>query len=136
MHSNPKKQRLLTLFIMAALIPLGLASKLYTGTGQAWVHGHLGGVIYVLFWCLAALLLWPRARPWRIASAVLLATCALEFLQLWQPTWLQQVRGTFMGAALLGTSFVWWDFLYYVLGCTGAWLLMRRLKKSRERLDV
>lgn len=121
-------QRLLTLIFMALLVPLGLASKLYVGPGQAWAHAYLGGMVYVLFWCLAALWLLPWARAWRLALGVLLITSALEAAQLWQPAWLQQARGTFWGAALLGTTFGWWDFIYYLIGCLLAWPLMRWLQ--------
>jgi len=120
------------LAVMAGLIPLGLASKLYAGPGAAWTHDYLGGVVYVLFWCLTAFCLWPRVRPWRIAAWVLGVTCALEALQLWQPPWLQALRNTFLGAALLGTTFVCWDLVYYVLAAGLAWALMFWLQKEES----
>ncbi len=93
------------------LTPLGLATKAYDGPGSWWVQDYLGGVIYVMFWI----------------AAVLAVTCLLEVLQLWQPPLLQQVRGTFAGRALLGTTFVWWDFPHYAAGAAaggglGSWL--------------
>lgn len=134
-HPSRKKQRLLTGLILAGLIPLGLVSKAYHGPGSAWVQGHLGGMVYVVFWCLAALLVWPRARPWLIALFVFVATCGLEFMQLWQPERLQQIRASFVGAALLGTTFVWADFLYYALGCALAWLIMHLMKRNPDPLQ-
>jgi hypothetical protein len=38
---------------------------------------------------------------------VLVATCLLEFLQLWHPPLLEAVRSTFIGRTVLGTSFTW-----------------------------
>ncbi len=80
-----------------------------------------------MFWIAAVLALRPRWPPWRVAAAVLAVTCLLEVLQLWQPPLLQQVRGTFAGRALLGTTFVWWDFPHYAAGAAaggglGSWL--------------
>jgi hypothetical protein len=46
---------------------------------------------------------------------VLAITCALEVLQLWHPPFLQAIRSTFAGRALIGTTFVWWDFIYYIV---------------------
>ncbi len=123
------RPRVWALAIIAGLIPLGLASKLYAGPGAAWAHSYLGGVVYVVFWCMAAFCLWPRTRAWRIAAWVLGLTCALEVMQLWQPPCLQALRGTFLGAALLGTTFAWWDFAYYVLAAVLAWALMLWLQK-------
>jgi hypothetical protein len=44
---------------------------------------------------------------------------------------LQQIRGTFIGGAVLGTTFVWLDFPHYILGCLLAWLWMDVLDKTR-----
>ena len=37
-------------------------------------------------------------------------TCVLDVLQLWHPMFLENVRATFLGNAILGTTFVLWDF--------------------------
>jgi hypothetical protein len=54
-------------------------------------------------------------------------TYLLEALQLWHPTFLEKVRATFLGAALIGTTFTWWDFPHYALGSSIGWLWMRGL---------
>jgi hypothetical protein len=109
-------RRRLTL-LLAVVTPLGFASKLYAGPGQQWVRYHAGGVVYEVFWILLVLLVRPRLSPWRVAGAVLLVTCALELLQLWNPPVLAAVRASFLGHALIGSSFSWWDFPHYLLGC-------------------
>jgi hypothetical protein len=98
---------------LAVVVPLGLAAKL---TNAELVRGYLGGVAYVVFWILLVLLAWPRLRPGSVAVAVFLATCALEAAQLWHPRWLESVRATFLGHALLGSTFSWWDFPCYAVG--------------------
>ena len=102
--------------LLAVVTPLGFASKLYAGPGRQWVHDHAGGVVYEVFWILLVLLVRPRLSPWRVAGAVLLVTCALELLQLWNPPALAAVRASFLGHALIGSSFSWWDFPHYLLG--------------------
>ena len=64
-----------------------------------------------------------------ISLAVLAATCALEFLQLWHPVWLERIRSTFIGRCLLGTTFGWSDFPPYFLGAVIGWALLRILKR-------
>ncbi|MHC4133868.1 MAG: ribosomal maturation YjgA family protein [Planctomycetota bacterium] len=98
---------------LAIVVPLGFAAKL---TDAELVRGYLGGALYVVFWILLVLLTRPQLRPGSVAVAVFLATCALEAAQLWNPTWLDTVRATFLGHALLGSTFSWWDFPCYALG--------------------
>ena len=101
---------------MALVVPVGFASKYYRGPGAEWANDSLGGVFYVIFWCLAAAFVRPRWRLAAIATGALVATCAVEFLQLWHPPFLEAIRAHFIGATILGTTFVWSDFPYYFVG--------------------
>jgi hypothetical protein len=112
---------------------LGFFTKSYRGPAEDWVNDSLGGVFYVVFWCLVAGLFCRRARSVTIVLAVLAVTCSLEFLQLWHPPFLQTLRHSFLGAALLGTTFVWSDFPYYFLGAGLAWLWLRALRRASQR---
>jgi len=85
------------------------------------VNNSLGGVFYVLFGCLLVFWFLPRARPGRIALAVLLVTCLLEFLQRWHPPWLEWRRHFWLGQMLLGTTFAGSDFSYSFLGAGLGW---------------
>ena len=117
--------------VVASLLvvtPLGFLFKLYAGPGQRWFNNYGAGVLYVIFWCLVLFLIWPRReRAARIAAGVLAATCLLEVLQLWHPPLLEQVRATFLGRALVGTTFAWWDLPHYLLGAALGWWWMRRI---------
>ena len=77
-------------------------------------------------------LLWPRKKNIiRIPVAVFIATCILEFLQLWKPEFLQIFRATLIGAALIGTDFVWLQFPYYLLGTVLSALLLAILAREK-----
>lgn len=109
--------------LAALAVPLGLATKFYSGPGAVWARAHGGGIFYEFFWVFLALAVWPRLRPLRAALAVLVVTSALEFLQLWHPPFLEAVRGTFLGHALIGSTFSWLDFPHYLVGCiAGGWI--------------
>ena len=129
------RPRLLTLFWLFVVAAVGLASKFYRGPAESWINDSLGGLFYVIIWCLVAFFLVPRARSFMIASGVFIATCALEFLQLWHPAWLESVRATFPGAAMLGTTFVWLDIPYYVVGCVMGWAAIVRLRRTASVLS-
>ncbi len=121
--SPSRRAALISLFI---LIPSGFGMKFYSGPGGLWFNNYAAGVLYEIFWCIFFFLISPRTKPVKIAVCVLVITSLLEILQLWHPPFLQAIRTTFAGAALLGTTFVWWDFPYYVLGVFLAWLWMRK----------
>jgi hypothetical protein len=110
------------------VIPLGFTTKLYRGPLQGWVNDSLGGILYVLFWCLFAFALCPWLRPAGIAAGVLSVTCCLEFTQLLDGPWLTAVRRNFLGRTLIGTTFTWWDLPHYLAGAVAGWFLLRRLR--------
>ena len=115
--------------LIAGLVitPLGFYSKFYSGPLEDWVNYSLGGVLYVIFWCLVVAFVFPKIRAWKIAIGVLLVTCTLEVLQLSDAYLLEQARSFFIGRVVLGTSFVWSDFFYYFIGSVAGWLLLNKL---------
>ena len=118
---------------LCVITPLGFWFKAYNGPGRWWFYYYGGGVAYEIFWCLVVFFFWPkRKNAARIALCVFVITCALETLQLWHPALLQQIRSTFLGRALLGTTFVWWDFPHYALGSFVGWLWMSCIAELSE----
>ncbi|MGC9364353.1 MAG: DUF2809 domain-containing protein [Fidelibacterota bacterium] len=128
-------QRRRILIALLILTPLGFYTKFYTGPLQDWVRNSLGGVFYEIFWCLVLALLFRRLRPVTIAGVVLLVTSALEFLQLWHPSFLGYLRSTFLGVTILGNSFTWSDFPYYFVGSALGYVLLMRLIPGSDKTD-
>ena len=116
--------------MLAVIVPIGLASKLYPGPGQPWVRGQVGGTLYVVFWILAALLVWPRLPVRVVAITVLALSSTLELLQLWQTPALAGIRSTFIGHALIGSTFSLWDLPHYLLGSILG-ILLARVARAR-----
>ena len=112
----------------AVLVPGGLYSRFYRGPGAFWVNTSFGGVLYEIFWCLVLALFLPMVSAWRIAAWVLVATCVLEFAQLWHPRFLEMLRSHFLGAAVLGTTFDWTDFPYYFVGSAIGWFWVEKMR--------
>ena len=111
------------------LIPIGFYSKLYHGPGQTWIHYSFGGIVYEIFWILAAAFIWKYKHPFKIALWVFLITCSLEILQLWDTPILGYIRSTFIGRTLLGTTFSLLDFPCYFLGSILGWAWILLLSK-------
>ncbi|MFN6463249.1 MAG: DUF2809 domain-containing protein [Nostoc sp. DedVER02] len=122
-----------TLFIIISIlivVPMGLLSKFYSGLAHQWFNDYGGDILYEIFWCLFAFCFFrSRTAIIQIPIWVFVITCILEFLQLWHPPLLNEIRATLIGKLLLGTTFVWWDFPHYLLGCVLGWLWLRQLQK-------
>lgn len=130
-----KQYQQIILISLIALIPIGLASKFYKGPFDVWLNNSVGGVFYEMFWVLLVVLINPILSPGWVAFWVFIVTSILEFAQLWKPPFLEVIRTTLLGRLLLGTTFSWWDFPYYIIGCGLAGLGLKHLKSSLKSID-
>ncbi len=127
---NTRLFRFKIAFSLLILVPIGFASKFYNGPGGWWFNNYAGGMLYEIFWCLIVVFIWPRFSGLKIALWVLGVTSFLECLQLVHPPFLEAIRSTFIGRTMIGTSFAWWDFPYYVVGCFLGWLWIGYIRKT------
>lgn len=129
-----KKYRLILFYLLVFLIPFGIFTKYYQGLFQEWINNSLGGIIYIMAWTALILLIQPRYHPKNVAFWVFIVNVFLEILQLWHPPFLEAIRATFLGRMLLGTTFVFSDFIYYGIGALfSAWFFS--ILKHRVRQD-
>lgn len=128
--SNHQKQTILLTFSLLLNIVLGFFFKKYTGIAHQWFNNNGAAVFYEIFWCLFAFWWWRSAKAInQIPIYVFISTCILEFLQLWHPPFLVAIRATLLGKWVLGSTFSWWDFPHYFLGCVLGWLWLRQLQR-------
>ena len=97
------RHRLLFLINILAIVPLGYVVR-FGHILPEFISDAGGGIAYELFWILLVLTIAPRANIRMTVIFVCLATCAIEFLQLYQPHWLQAIRATWPGRLILGTT--------------------------------
>jgi Protein of unknown function (DUF2809) len=110
-------ERTLLLGALAVIVPVGFFVKFWVpGPLQLWCSSYGAAVLYEIFWILVLRLVALRLAPLKCGMIVLIVTCLLEFAQLWHPPFLEAIRNTFIGAALIGTTFDPWDFSHYVIG--------------------
>lgn len=114
--------------ILLLLMSVGFLLKFYTGTFDWWFNNYAVGVVYEVFWIFIVLFFFPDHRYAKKATLLIFGiTSVLEFLQLWHPLFLEKLRAYFLGEILIGTTFSWWDFPHYAIGCMIGCLLIRRL---------
>ncbi len=124
---SPRARALLALVPVTAF---GFLLSGWRGPGSWLLNNWGASLAYEVFFLLLVFVLIPRREAiGRIALGVCLATVALEFLQLWHPGWLQEIRATYLGRGLLGNHFSWLDLPAYPAGCWFGWLLLRRISR-------
>ena len=117
------------LFVCAiAILPVGYAVRFSQG-GAEWMHDIGGSLAYQIFWILLVMVCYPKASVMRVAIGVFLASCAIEFLQLWKPPLLQAIRATLLGRLVLGNTFTWSDFPPYAVGSVLGWAWVNALRR-------
>jgi len=127
------KQRLVALFLLIIITPIGFFTKFFSGPAESWISDSFGGLLYEIFWCLVFFFLFPKSKPIAIASIVLVVTSILEFMQLWHPAFLEILRRNFIGRTILGNSFNWFDFPYYFLGSALGWLALMFIQRTSTK---
>lgn len=129
-----QKKQLNIIVSLLIVIGMGFFFKFYNGFGREWLNNSVAAIFYEVFWCLFTyLFIKNRQAIIQIPIGVFIITCILEFLQLWHPPLLQQMRSTLVGRLILGTTFSWWDFLYYTIGCILGWFWLKQLDKNRVK---
>nr|WP_309242673.1 DUF2809 domain-containing protein [Limnofasciculus baicalensis] len=129
---NFLKYRIILLINIILIIPLGYTVRFSQGITPEWLNDCLGVIAYQIFWILFVLFIYPRASLIWTAIGVFFFACGIEFLQLWQPSWLQELRGTLPGRLVLGNTFTWTDFPPYIIGSFLGWLWVRWLYNRIE----
>ena len=129
-----KRERIRILICLAITTPAGfLIWRFYRGPSDNWFWYYIPDVFYVIFWSLIFFFIWPgKTSVVRIPVIVFILTCILEFLQLYKPDFLEKIRSSLIGAALIGRDFVWLQFPYYILGTALSVVLLSILAKNSE----
>lgn len=102
----------LTYFILIILtIILGLLSRHIAG-----VPLFIGDILWatMVYWIMRFLFITKSIQFSVIAS--LLFSYAIEFSQLYQAPWINNIRHTVIGGLVLGETFSWGDMLSYTVG--------------------
>lgn len=113
--------------VLAIIVAIGLWTKLgYEGWGKAWVNDFSGDILYEMAWIVFFGLIWRQISTAKIAWGVFIVTCLIEVSQL--IPFPKALTSTLLWRLLLGTTFVWWDFPHYALGCVIGWGILKVLR--------
>lgn len=136
--ARPPRRRALVATALAATVALGLLSRRHPLPGL--LAEHAGDALWTVaaFW-LAALAA-PAASGRRLAAAAWLVSAAVEASQLLGWPWLRSLRGTALGALLLGHGAKAADLVAYAVGallaCAVDATFARAIARRRAAADT
>jgi hypothetical protein len=136
---NRQRSRCWLVIGLVAVIALGLASRKFPAMLPAFLGKHPGDALWALMVFLGLAFCQPRAATRNIAALAFTLSCLVEFSQLYQTAWLNEIRGTVLGHLVLGSTFTWFDIAAYAVGIViGAMIdavnLERQAIYARSRL--
>ncbi|WP_415841164.1 DUF2809 domain-containing protein [Paenibacillus typhae] len=86
---------------------------------------HLGDALWAAMVYFGFRLLLSRRSVAVALGLSMLFSFSIEFSQLYQAAWINEVRATLAGGLILGRGFLWIDLLRYTAGICGACILDR-----------
>ncbi|MNC12800.1 hypothetical protein D3C75_605260 [compost metagenome] len=115
------------IYSCAALVSivLGLSSRAYSEYLPQFVVRHLGDALWAAMVYFGFRLLLERRKLYISFALSLGFSFMIEFSQLYQASWINEVRATILGGLILGKGFLWVDLIRYSLGISGAYVLDR-----------
>ncbi len=115
------KSRAIYLLFIALIIPLGLFIRKNKADFPSLIGEFAPDALWalMLFWIFG--LVFFRFSASQLLVLTLVFTFLIEFSQFYKGEWLMEARQTFVGAMLLGHSFLWTDLICYTVGACVGW---------------
>lgn len=105
------KTRLTYFILTIATIIIGILSRHING-----IPLFTGDILWgFMVYFIVRVLFVNRKVKWAIIAS-LIFSYAIEFSQLYQAEWINNIRHTVLGGLVLGYSFLWSDMLCYTVG--------------------
>ena len=110
------RKRLLFATALFATVALGLASRKFPTLFPAILGKYPGDALWASMAFFAWGFLLPNSSTAKLAVCALAASYSDEFSQIYQATWINEIRRTSVGHLVLGSAFSWFDMLAYTVG--------------------
>ncbi len=116
MTKRRKRNPVLWIVMIALVVALGLGSRRYAGHLSGFVAAYAGDTLWALVAFLGIGLVQPRASTWRVALLAMSFSILIDMSQLYHAPWIDSIRGTTLGALVLGHGFLRTDLACYAVG--------------------
>ncbi|HMS33399.1 MAG TPA: DUF2809 domain-containing protein [Ignavibacteria bacterium] len=111
-----KRNRLIYFFLIVIVILAGLASRKFHDQLPPFIAEYSGDTLWALMVFFLAGFIFSTCSTIRIAIISLTFSFAVEFSQLYQANWINDIRHTRIGGLILGFGFLWSDLICYTAG--------------------
>ena len=120
------KTRLSYLILVISTIAIGILSRHING-----IPLFIGDILWgLMVYFIMRFLLINLKIKWAIIAS-LVFSYGIEFSQLYQAPWINNIRHTVIGGLVLGYSFLWSDMLCYTVGI-GIGLVTERILTNEK----
>lgn len=91
-----------------------------------------GDFLYAVMMYVLIRIVFIDKKAFQIIITSLLICYAIEFSQLYQANWINELRNTLLGRYTLGQGFLWSDILAYTFGIAIAFNIERAVLKHKS----
>lgn len=127
----------MTYLILSILVMiLGLLSRRIDNLPQI-ISAYSGDILWSLMIFLLIAFIFNKGSSIFIISMAIIFSYSVEISQLYHAPWIDGIRGTTLGALVLGYGFLWSDLVCYTIGVmigAGLDLLIMRYIRKRDRI--
>lgn len=114
-------------YFIAVIVTMasGLASRTYGAVLPDWVHEHFGDALWAGMIYFGARMVFIHSSRARAVWISVMFSWGIEFSQMIQVPWLNELRSTIWGALILGRGFLVIDLIRYLIGILCVYLIDR-----------
>lgn len=116
-----KRRRLAYSILYLLIIPMGYSTRRMPHWYHSFIAEFGGDTLWATMFVFLFRAIWPKPALWKIALGTYLFCLAIEVSQLYHAPWIEGLRSTFLGRMLLGSGFLWSDWLCYLTGVILGW---------------
>ena len=110
------KNRIIYFLITSFVMILGLASRKYMSVFPDRIAPFVGDALWAMMVYFGFRFLFPKFNLLRSFILAMIFSFTIEFSQLYQAEWLNDIRSTTFGALVLGHGFLVEDLISYAIG--------------------
>lgn len=110
------RDRIIYFLFVMIFMALGLASRKYASYLPAAVSEYAGDVIWAMMVYFGFAFIFKKLDVAVITLIALVFSFSIEFSQLYQEPWINNIRNTTIGALVLGHGFLYTDLICYTVG--------------------
>lgn len=110
------RARIYYLVTVIIVIILGMSSRIFADSLPLFISKHFGDGLWAsMIYFGVRMLLVNKKLFWAFGISMIFSFC-VEFSQLYQADWNNEIRDTFMGSLILGKGFLAVDLFRYSVG--------------------